>query len=196
MLPVTPFVIGGIVSIVIGLLYVRRLRKKVDLTGRHVFVVGGTTGIGLSVAEYAVKCGGTVTLAARDAVRLEKVKEALSSSPRSSNQKINSVKLDVTSGPNDVQEAVGKAISKSGPIDVLVCCAGTAICGRLEDMSESDVRYLTDLNFLGSLWLSQAVLPAMKARGSGSIVLVSSGAALLGLYTYIFLYNKSHTNRD
>lgn len=67
---------------------------------------------------------------------------------------------------------------------MLVNCAGMAICGTIEDTKPEDAKFLMDLNFLGTFYPTQYVLPKMKANKDGIIVLTSSQGGLLGIYGF------------
>ncbi|RAH50653.1 NAD(P)-binding protein [Aspergillus brunneoviolaceus CBS 621.78] len=70
-------------------------------------------------------------------------------------------------------------IAQKENIDVLVNNAGYAFIGSVEDASEAEVRAQMEVNFYGPLRTDQACLPAMRARGSGQIILISSGAGFI-----------------
>lgn len=65
---------------------------------------------------------------------------------------------------------------------MLVNCAGMAICGILEETKPEDAKFLMDLNYFGTLYSIQCVLPKMKAKKDGIIALTSSQSGLLGIY--------------
>ncbi|CAL7944906.1 unnamed protein product [Xylocopa violacea] len=71
-----------------------------------------------------------------------------------------------------------------GPIYMLVNCAGTAICGKIEDTSVADLQKMINVNFLGSYYCTKAIVQRMKASQEGIIVFTSSQAALLGIFGY------------
>ncbi len=77
--------------------------------------------------------------------------------------------LDVT-----VQGSVDAAIAEAGQIDVLVRNAGATVRAPLESVPLSEVDRLFQLNTLGALRVAQGVLPAMRERGAGRLVFVSS----------------------
>lgn len=178
------WLIVGLAVAILVLIFISQLfyAKKSNIKGRHILIIGGSSGIGLSAAEYALSLGAVVTIAARDVFKLARAAAGISTKYPSYGQRLFTQSLNVATGYEAIKQGISEAESKAGPIYMLINCAGTAICGKLEDMSEKDVKWLTDLNFLGSLWATKIVLPSMKERGEGSIVLVSTQAALLGLF--------------
>lgn len=65
---------------------------------------------------------------------------------------------------------------------MLVNCAGMAICGTIEDTKPEDAKFLMDLNYFGTFYPTHYVLPKMKARKDGIIVVTGSQASLLGVF--------------
>ena len=95
-------------------------------------------------------------------------------------KKINLVKADVTDNIS-VQKAVSEIILKEGRIDVLINNAGLGIGGSIEDSSPGDIQLQMMTNFMGYVNMIQAVLPAMRNQGGGTIVNISSIGGLMGL---------------
>ena len=83
------------------------------------------------------------------------------------------VLLDVRDG-DSVERGVAEVLAKAGRIDVLVNNAGVGVIGAIEETSLDQARDLFEVNFFGAARLTQAVLPAMRARKSGRIVFISS----------------------
>lgn len=100
----------------------------------------------------------------------------------SDEQKIEYRSLDLTKGSAEIEKAFKEIEEKSGDIYMLVNCAGMAICGTIEETKPEDAKFLMDLNYFGTFFPIQYVLPKMKARKDGIIVITSSQAALLGIY--------------
>lgn len=100
----------------------------------------------------------------------------------SEGQNINYHSLDLTKGNDDIEKAFAEIEEKNGEIYMLVNCAGMAICSTVEDTKPEDAKFLMDLNYFGTFYPIRYVLPKMKARKDGIIVVTSSQAALLGIY--------------
>ncbi len=90
------------------------------------------------------------------------------------------VLLDVTSN-SSVEQAVRKVIDAAGGVDVLVNNAGLHAFGVLECANEERFRELLEVNLLGAWRLTRAVLPHMRSRGSGHVLMVSSLSGKVGL---------------
>jgi NADP-dependent 3-hydroxy acid dehydrogenase YdfG len=139
---------------------------------RRWFITGGTPGnFGTAFAEAALETGDRVVLTSRRP-------QELSSWAQQYGDRVLVVPLDVTDAAQ-VQTAVRTAEQHFGGIDVLVNNAGRGWFGSIEGMDESAVRSMFELNFFAVLSVTRAVLPGMRARGSGWIVNVSSVAGLV-----------------
>lgn len=151
------------------------------LNGRVAIVAGASGTIGSATALALGSRGATVVLAALPDRALETVTAALSSSGAPAL----AVPIDITLR-KDVDQLVETTLNRFGKIDILVNAVGIssspALCEDTDDMLEAVI----SLNLLGAARLMHAVLPAMKARRSGSIVHVGSvagEAGLLGIYS-------------
>lgn len=173
--------------------YLKRLllKKKVSLTGKHVLITGGSKGIGLATAEYCIKLGASVTILARDQESLDAAKMQLlkllpssSSSSSESRQKVQSFSVDVTSDVHLLEQVIASAEEEAGPVFMAVLCAGTSVSGRFDETPVREFKRMLDVNLMGSVNVCQAIIPHMKSRKDGVILLTSSIAGLLGLYGY------------
>jgi NAD(P)-dependent dehydrogenase (short-subunit alcohol dehydrogenase family) len=146
--------------------------------GRHAFVTGGGSGIGLAVAGALAGAGWRVTLAGRNTERLQTAARGLVGAHVQA--------ADVTK-PEAVKIALRSAAEALGPVALLVNNAGGVASAPFEKTTLDAWRYAIDLNLMGVVHCSQAVLPAMKAGGWGRIVNVASTAGLVG-YRYVSAY--------
>ncbi|KAJ4825753.1 3-dehydrosphinganine reductase tsc10a [Turnera subulata] len=154
---------------------------KIPIKNRHVFVTGGSSGIGLALAHRAASEGASrVSILARSADKLEEAKRAIQLASG----------VDVEVFPADVRdyESVAKAVSDAGPIDVLIVNQGVFVTKELEKLELDEVKFMLDVNLMGSINVIKAALPAMKSsrkeHGPGSIALLSSQAGQVGVYGY------------
>lgn len=156
-----------------------------QLKGRHVFITGGSKGIGLELARICVENGASVTILARNKTVLDSAKLELIKSSVPAQQKILALSVDVCDGIERVKGAVQDAERQSGPIDLLVCCAGTAIAREFADTTEEQFKHLMSVNYFGTVNTVKAALGSLKkSKNSPNILLFSSLAGLFGLYGY------------
>jgi NAD(P)-dependent dehydrogenase (short-subunit alcohol dehydrogenase family) len=134
-----------------------------------VLISGANSGIGRLSALAFARAGHAVAAGSRSAERAAELARiaAAESLP------LRVVRLDVTD-PVSVARAVGEAGELFGPVDVLVNNAGVMTIGPVECVTADSAREVFETNFLGPLRLIQAVLPSMRERRRGSIVLVGS----------------------
>ncbi|MFD8145165.1 oxidoreductase [Streptomyces sp. NPDC059708] len=148
-------------------------------TPRVWFVTGASRGLGRAVAEAVLEAGDTVVATARRV-------EALGGLVERFGARVIPMTLDV-SDRAAVFATVAEAAERAGRIDVLLNNAGYGLAGAVEEVTEQQVRDQFDVNFLGALWTTQAVLPLMRRQGSGHLLQMSSIAGVttypnLGLY--------------
>jgi NAD(P)-dependent dehydrogenase (short-subunit alcohol dehydrogenase family) len=147
-----------------------------------IFISGASRGFGKLWAEAFLKDGHSVIATARKT-------DTLSDLVKQYGEQLLPLQLDVNDREAAVA-AINKAADHFGRIDVLINNAGYGQMGAVEEVSEEQARGVMDTNFFGLLWLTQAVLPIMRAQKSGHIIQVAS---VLGLVTWptIGLYNAS-----
>jgi 3-dehydrosphinganine reductase len=148
---------------------------------RHALISGGSSGIGLAVAHRLARKGWNLTLLARDPEKLQRAKVALETENKT--VQVQLVSADVRDGAA-VAAAMDGALRALGAPDLVVASAGIVIPGLFASLPSQAFDETMAVNYLGTVHLLKAVLPAMRARRSGHIVLISSGAGLIGLYGY------------
>jgi 3-dehydrosphinganine reductase len=148
---------------------------------RHALISGGSSGIGLALAHRLAPKGWNLTLLARDPGRLQQAKAALEA--KSGAGQVQLVCADVRDAPA-VAAAMDGVLRMLGAPDLVVASAGIVIPGLFASLPSQAFDETMAVNYLGTVHLLRAVLPAMRARRSGHIVLISSGAGLIGLYGY------------
>ncbi|XP_004079405.1 3-ketodihydrosphingosine reductase [Oryzias latipes] len=158
--------------------------KPLKLNGAHVVVTGGSGGIGKCIAIECYRQGAFITLVARDEDKLLRAKKEVEKFAINDKQVVLCVSVDVSSDYTQVENVIKQAQEKLGPVDMLVNCAGTAVAGKFEEMEVERFKELMELNYLGSVYPTRAVITTMKERRMGRIVFVSSQAGQIGLFGY------------
>lgn len=146
-----------------------------SLEGRIAIVTGATAGIGLAIARELARQGASLLLTGRSTARGEAVAAELSTPDRPA--VFVAADLADRSAPATI---VAAAMAHFGRIDVLVNNAGMLVNGTIEETSEEDWDRVIDVNLSAAFRLSRAVVPVMKAQGSGSIVNIASDWAVMG----------------
>lgn len=145
---------------------------------KTVLITGCSSGYGLETARHFHAQGWNVLATMRTP------REGLL--PRS--QRLRVLALDVTR-----PESISATLDAAGPIDVLVNNAGIGMFGAFEATPMAVVRRLFETNTFGVMAMTQAVLPAFRARGGGVIVNVTSSATLAPM-PLVAAYTASKTS--
>lgn len=135
-------------------------------TSRVWFITGATSGFGRHLTEAAIAQGEVVVAAAR---RPHLLDDLAAAHP----DQLEPIRLDVTDTAASAA-AVDDVVQRYGRIDVLVNNAGRTQVGAAEETTETELRDLFDLHFFGPVALTRAVLPQMRRRKAGAIVMMSS----------------------
>jgi NAD(P)-dependent dehydrogenase (short-subunit alcohol dehydrogenase family) len=135
------------------------------------FVTGAGRGMGVDIVKAALAAGHGVVATGRNTGA---VARAVGSA-----KDLLVVKLDVTS-PDDAKAAVAAGVKHFGRIDVLVNNAGNFYAGFFEEIPPEDFRAQVETNFFGTVNVTRAVLPVMRAQRRGLIVTISSTGGVVG----------------
>ena len=148
------------------------------LDGRHALVTGGGRGIGRAIAKSLSGAGAAVTVLGRQEAPLKDTVLA--------NDAKGYVVADVTD-EGAVNAAVNEAVAAGGPVDILIANAGTGVSVPFLKGTSAQFREMFELNVMGVVYATRAVLGDMTKRGFGRIVVNSSVAGLKG-YAYVTAY--------
>jgi len=143
------------------------------------FITGTSKGFGRAWAEGALQRGDRVCATARDVTTLTELSDRYQ-------DRVLTLALDV----NDREaafEVVAAAERHFGGLDIVVNNAGYGQFGFVEELSEPELRDQLETNLFGAVWVTQAALPALRRRGGGRILQVSSiggitAFAMIGAY--------------
>ena len=132
---------------------------------KRVLITGVTSGIGKAMAQRALEQGSLVSGIGRDFAKLD---VELAS------------KLTLDLGRLDEVAKAAKQMAKQPAFDTLILNAGYGHFGAIEQFSAEQIEYLINTQVSAQLILLSALLPAMKRRGQGDVVIIGSEAALQG----------------
>ncbi|VUD69726.1 oxidoreductase [Methylobacterium symbioticum] len=130
---------------------------------KTALVTGASSGMGRAIAERLLDDGYRVYVAARGIDRMSDL-AALGARP---------LQMDI-SKEDDIRAVVDIILAEAGGVDVLVNNAGFGLYGPVEDVGLNEARYQFEVNLFGPARLTQLLLPAMRAKGAGTIVNISS----------------------
>ena len=147
----------------------------------HAIITGGSSGIGKALAYQLAEQGYCLTLIARDITKLDQVEGGLKS--RFPDLKLQVFSADVGESKSIIS-VVKKSIDVFGAPDLLITSAGIAEPGYFEELSLENFERAMQVNYLGSVYVVKAAIPAMIQAKTGRVVLISSGAAFTGIFGY------------
>lgn len=144
----------------------------------HAIITGGSSGIGFEIARIFIARGYSVSLMARCIELLEAARDGLGAADR-----IRLVSVDVADEAA-LKGAVEEAEAALGPCDILVSAAGRVDPAFFEAQESDLFAAQIGVNLMGSVHAVRAVHAGMTHRGEGRIMLISSGAAHIGIPGY------------
>ncbi len=141
---------------------------------KSVLITGATDGLGKAAALLLAQRGYRVFAAGRSPEK----RAQLDAVAREKKLPLESIALEVCDD-NSVEEAVRGVLGKAGGLDVLVNNAGVNYTASVEDLTMEDWRAQFETNFFGVLRVTRAILPHMRERRSGRILMMSSLSGLV-----------------
>ncbi|GHO99875.1 short-chain dehydrogenase/reductase [Reticulibacter mediterranei] len=141
-------------------------------SNRVWLITGCSSGFGQAFAQAVIAHGDHLIATAR---HVEQIEALAGAQP----DQVRALELDVTNA-RQAQETVKAALDTFGHIDVLVNNAGYGLFGAFEELSEAQIRQQLEVNLLGAMNVTRAVLPSMRAQGWGHLVQISSLGGLAG----------------
>ena len=152
-----------------------------ELQGKVCLVTGGTKGIGAAAALTLAGKGASIAIVARtlddEAKKTRTRIEALG-------RQCVLISADVAK-PADVARCVEESVRALGPVDILIHAAGGPANGGLFDLTAEQWHAAFDVHVHPIFHLCRAVIPGMKEKKEGAIILVSSAAGLRGIKTNV-----------
>ena len=155
-----------------------------DLTGHTAIVTGSTKGIGKAIAYRMAQHGANVVVSSRKVDACEEVTAEINAAFPGS-----AISIPCNIGYKDqLQALVDKTVAAFGPVDTLVCNAAiNPYAGPMADIPDEAFDKIMGSNIKSNHWLASMVLPSMKERKTGSVIIISSvgglrGTPILGAY--------------
>ncbi|MDR6941402.1 SDR family NAD(P)-dependent oxidoreductase [Mucilaginibacter pocheonensis] len=143
---------------------------------KTIFITGASRGFGKIWAEAFLKRGDRVIATVRNPDSLHELANEYPSN-------LLVLQLDVTDKVACV-DAVAKAKTHFGAIDVLINNAGYGHMGAIEELEEQEIRTQIETNVFGLLWITQAIIPIMREQKSGHIIQLSSALGIVAFPTF------------
>lgn len=142
---------------------------------KNVLITGTSTGVGFESAILFAQNNYKVFATMRNLKKADVLRQRI----EQENLDIEILELDVTN-TNSIKSAVETIIEKEGKVDILVNNAGAGFAKTTEQATEEEIRWVTEVNYLGTVFCTQAVLPYMRKQKWGRIINLSSVGGLVG----------------
>lgn len=151
-----------------------------DLTGKVALITGSTKGIGLSIAEELARHGASVVISSRKAPVCDDVANRINEELTGQPGCAVSIPANIST-KQEIQRLVSETVTSFGSIDILVCNAAVnPAYGPMSELPDSAFEKILNVNIMSNHWLAQLVLPKMREKKEGSIIIVSSVGGLRG----------------
>jgi 3-oxoacyl-[acyl-carrier protein] reductase len=142
-------------------------------TDKIAIVTGGSRGIGLAIADALLASGASVAITGRDRGHIESALDFLSVDDPSRAGRLHAAVGDV-GDPEQAAVAVGSTIDRFGGLDILVNNAGVGLFAPVADMTLDQWHGVIGTNLNGVFYCCHAAIPALRTRGGGWIINISS----------------------
>ena len=143
-----------------------------DLTGKVAVITGSSRGIGRAIAEGLAAQGARVVISSRKQDACEEVAAAINAEHGQGSAVAIAASI---SEKAQLENLFAQTRERLGPVDILVCnAASNPHYGSMDGISDEQFRKVLDNNILSNHWLIQLALPAMREKGDGAILVISS----------------------
>ena len=143
-----------------------------DLTGKVAVITGSSRGIGRAIAEGLAAQGARVVISSRKQDACEEVAAAINAEHGQGSAVAIAASI---SEKAQLEDLFAQTRERLGPVDILVCnAASNPHYGSMDGISDEQFRKVLDNNIMSNHWLIQLALPAMREKGDGAILVISS----------------------
>jgi len=150
------------------------MRIMTDLAGKVAVVTGGSSGIGLATAAVLAAQGASVAICGVAQDETDAAVAELSAA----GHRVHAVVADVTD-ERAMADLMADTVVREGALDILVTAAGIQLYGRAAEARAAEWDEVISVNLTGCFLAVKHALPAMRERGGGSVVIVSSVQAFV-----------------
>lgn len=154
-----------------------------NFEGQHAIVTGGSSGIGKATAILLAQQGANISIIARRFEQLQTTKAEIVAVQKFPHQSVITIAADVSIQPQ-AESAIHTAITQLGVPQLLITAAGIAHPGYFQSLPLEVFEQTMAVNYFGTLYCIKAALPSLLETHQGHIILMSSGAGLMGIYGY------------
>lgn len=152
------------------------------LAGKNVVITGGSSGIGLALAEQFAAQGASLALLARDITKLNEAQQYL----KSKFGEQTTVTVHAVDVRHQAQvEAVIRGIGETAGISILINNAGLQDVQPFESQPIEAMQFVMDVNYWGAVYATKAALPYLRAQRGSHVGFVGSVASYTGVYGYV-----------
>ncbi len=148
---------------------IRTVSGETSFAGKRVLLTGAAGGLGEITARALADAGATLILSSRNEQALNELAESLPNGPH-----------EVVAADLE-QTAPSEVVARAGRVDILIANAGRPGGWALDETPEEEITKVIRVNFEAPIQMAKAVIPQMKERGDGQIVLVASLAGKFAL---------------
>ena len=142
---------------------------------KNVLITGTSTGVGFESAILFAQKGFKVYASMRNLAKAKKLEKQIDDEKLD----IELLELDVTK-PSTIEKAIKTIVEKDKKIDILINNAGAGFAKTTENASLEEIKWVTDVNYLGVVNCTKAILPYMRTQKFGRIINITSVGGLVG----------------
>lgn len=142
---------------------------------KNVVITGTSTGVGFDSAILFAKKGFKVYATMRNLAKADALRDVI----EKENLDIEVLQLDV-SDADSIENAVKNILKKDSKIDILINNAGAGFAKTLEEATQEEIDWVTDVNYMGVVRTTKAVLPFMREKRTGHVINITSVGGLVG----------------